>query len=309
MLSDYTKSISGFDDSQKLISAWIRHQNKIGNASPFVAEGITDSSWFESLRLMGFPQSVHEKLDALLKAYAEIVRDDYGKIVKIDNSPRLISSIAAKDINEIKGLNQLLQELEYIWSEPSHPNKHIRIAAKGWLRIDELSKTSYTSDSAFIAMWYDDYLEDYLSSVTKAVQYCGYRPLIVKEIEFNNFIMDEVILLIRQSRFLIADLSCRPEIDEQTNLKVKQGVRGGVYWESGIAYGMGKTVIQTCDSSDESKRRIHFDVDQYQTIFWKQDELSTEIRDLSIPIQNPNFTERLAQRIKATIGTGSYTVL
>ena len=309
IFSDYTEQVQGFEDSRKLISAWIRHQNKLGNSHPFVAEGITDSSWFESLRLMGFPKTVNEKLDALLKAYADIARDDYGKVIEINRYPELVSEIAANGIEEVNNLNQLLAELNYVWPESSRDNDvQVKLSAKGWLRIDELSKSIPTSDSAFIAMWYDDCLQNYLSSVTQAVRYCGYRPLVIKDIEFNNFIMDEVISLIRQSRFLIADLTCRPEIDEQANPKVMKGVRGGVYWESGIAYGMDKIVIQTCEASEESTRRIHFDLDQYQTVFWKQDELSTEeIRDLSIPIQNPSFAEKLAQRIITTVGRGNYT--
>jgi len=87
-----------------------------------------------------------------------------------------------------------------------------------------------------------------------------------------------------------------------------QGVRGGVYWEAGMAYGLGKTVIQTCRDDNEAKRRIHFDLNQYQTMPWKQDELNTEVRPLSSSISDPTFTERLAQRILATIGKGNYIV-
>lgn len=307
----HIKSIRGFEESKKLISAWIRRQNKLGIEYPSVAELVVRVSGLyevDKSKLMEFPQNVIEKLDALLKAYAEIVKDDYEKLVKIGLFPQVISYTAAKDIDEIKGLNQLLQELEYIRSEPPHPNMHIRITAKGWFRIDELSKVNYDSDSAFIALWYDDSLEAYLSAVIEAVTYCGYKPIVIKDIEFNNFIMDEVVSLIRQSRFVIADLTCKPEIDEPTDLKVKQGVRGGVYWEAGFAYGMGKTVIQTCEQSKDSERRIHFDLDQYHTIYWKQDELGTEIRNLSTPIENPNFAEKLAQRIKTTVGNGGYTL-
>ena len=73
-----------------------------------------------------------------------------------------------------------------------------------------------------------------------------------------------------------------------------------------MAYGLGKTVIQTCRDDDHSNRRIHFDLKQYQTILWKQDELTTEIRPLSSPISDPTFTERLALRILATVGKGNY---
>ena len=256
---------------------------------------------------MGFPQTVNEKLDELLKSYAHIVKDDYDKTIKAIQYPTLISDIAGKDYTLIKGLNNLLSELGYLASEPSHKNEHVKITAKGWQRISDLSESSYNSNSAFLAMWYDPSLNKYRESVKSAIIECGYDPIIIDEIDFNDFIMDKVIQSIRQARFIIADLTCLPEIDDQTNLKVNQGVRGGVYWESGMAYGLGKVVIQTCRNDDCSKRRIHFDRDQYQTMFWKQEELTTKIRPLSGHISDPTFTERLAQRILATVGEGNYT--
>jgi len=154
-------------------------------------------------------------------------------------------------------------------------------------------------------MWYNSYMQSYRDSAIAAVTFCGYRPLIIDLHEFNDFIMDQVVTMIRDSRFLIADLTCLPE-NATGEEKVRQGVRGGVYWEAGMAYGMGKTVIQTCEDNDESKRRIHFDLQQYQTIFWKEDELSTSIRDITKPLSDANFAEKLAQRILATIGKGTY---
>ncbi len=306
VLEEFADTNRELYDSKQLISAWIRLQNKRGNNGPFISANFSKEDWFKNLRNMGFPQTVNEKLDGLLKAYADIVRDDYDKMVKTIQHPTLISDIAGKNYEEIKGLNRLLAELEYLWSEPSHPNEHIRITAKGWQRIDNLLKPSYSSDLAFIAMWYDPSLDNYRESVKKAITVCGYEPIIIDDVDFNDFIMDEVIQFIRQARFLILDLTCSPEIDIQANSKVIRGVRGGVYWEAGMAYGLGKTVIQTCRDDDCSKRRIHFDLSQYQTIFWKQDELTTEIRPFSSHISNPTFTERLAQRILATVGKGNY---
>lgn len=296
-----------FDTAKHLISAWIRRQHKLGNDNPFIGQSDGSVDWFDNLQRAGFPQGVSEKLDALLLAYADIVKDEYKKIVKIKSSPSLPAEIAARDIDEVEGLNQLLEQLDYIWCEPSHPYQHIRITAKGWFRINELRHNSKLSDSAFIAMWFDDCMDKYRQATAKAVSYCGYNPIIIDQHEFNGFVMEQVISLIGGSRFLIADLSCKPEIDAATNPKVKQGVRGGVYWEAGIAYGMGKTVIQTCQSSDESKRRVHFDLDQYQTIFWTEDELTLDIGDLTKPISNPNFAEKLAQRIITTVGKGGHT--
>jgi hypothetical protein len=292
-------------DLKQLISAWIRIQNRHG-IIPYISHCYLEEDWFKNLRNMGLPQTVNEKLDELLKAYAHIVKDDYGKFVEATDYPTLISDIAAKNMPEILGLNKFLSELEYIENDFDARTNHIRITAKGWQRIDDLSKPSYSSDSAFIAMWFDSSLASYRECVKKAIDECGYKPIIIDDVDFNDFIMDEVIQYIRQARFLIADLTCIPEEDNKTDPRVSGGVRGGVYWEAGMAYGLGKTVIQTCRDDDCSKKRIHFDLNQYKTIFWKQEELTTEIRPLSSPISNPTFAERLALRILATVGKGNY---
>lgn len=296
----------GLHDSGQLISAWIRLQNKRGNNRPFIGHRFFEEDWFKNLRNMGLPQTIDEKQDGLLKAYADIVQDDYGKIFKVARYPWLVSEIAAKDMSDIIGLNQLLMDLEYIWVDPDSGNNKIRITAKGWQHIKDLSKPSYSSDLAFIAMWYDPSLDAYRQSVNKAIVECGFKPIIIDDVDFNDFIMDKVIQYIRQAQFLVADLTCIREKDNRTDLRVSGGVRGGVYWEAGMAYGLGKTVIQTCRDDDCSKKRIHFDLTQYQTIFWKPEELTTEIRPMSSHISDLTFTERLAQRILATIGKGKY---
>ena len=83
--------------------------------------------------------------------------------------------------------------------------------------------------------------------------------------------------------------------------------RDQIFAQTGYAYGLGKPVIHTCKDSDEAKRRTHFDVEQYNTIFWRSDELALEMRDVSTPIENPTLAERLAVRILAIVGRGTYT--
>ncbi len=297
-----------FNESKHLIIAWIHRQHKSGIDVPIVALDVVGPGFgiYESILQIGLPTVVNEKLDILLKTYADIAKDEYGKIVKIGLHPNLILEVAAKNEEEINSLNQYLIQLGYIEKASTDVRPHIRMTAQGWARIDELTRTVFSSNSAFIAVWYDSCTERYRQTVTSAVSNCGYKPLIVDQVEFNNFIMDEVVSLIRSSRFTIVDLTSKPEIDDHEKPKVLQGVRGGVYWESGMAYGMGKPVIQTCRKDDESKRRVHFDLDQYQTIFWEDENLDTSIRDLSNPIANPNFAEKLAQRILTTVGRGTY---
>ncbi|MFC1976913.1 hypothetical protein ACFLWS_01400 [Chloroflexota bacterium] len=307
-LHDYVKDDERFGDTNHLIGAWIVLQRKRGESIPLVRTTVDESGedFFDSLHRMGLPQTVGEKLDALLIAYADIVKDEYGKVIKCMLYPHLIPEIAAKNQGEIFGLNELLEQLDYIKSNPTDRNTNFKITAKGWFRLSEINQPGYSSDSAFVALWYDPCTQDYRAAVEAAILKCGYKPLIIDQVEFNAFIMDEVVSLIRQSRFVVVDLTSKCEIDEPANPKVLQGARGGVYWESGMAFGMGKEVIQTCKRDDESKRRIHFDLDQYNTISWEDGELDTNIRDISATITNPTFAEKLAQRIVASVGYGSY---
>jgi hypothetical protein len=284
-----------------LVSAWVRRENKAG-ITPDIGKGVdledvSNPEWWKSrFTHMGFPKSIIDKLDALLLSYSDMVKSDYKKQISY-GLPHLIAEIAAKNVDELNGLIDLLKEMGYV-------DEHPRITAKGWIRIDELRKTILTSDSAFIAMWFSDVTKDYRQVVAAAVEYCGYRPIIVDQEEYSDFIMDKVISLLRQAKFVIADFTSRSE--EVNNGGVQNGVRGGVYWESGMAYGLEKPLIHTCEDSSESKARIHFDVDQYNTIYWKQDDLDTIIRPIEEANQNPTFAEKLAARILALAGQGSY---
>jgi len=245
---------------------------------------------------MGFPENTNEKLDALLLAFADMVKSDYKKQISY-GLPHLIAEIAAKNIEEVNGLIDFLKEKGYV-------DEHPRITVNGWEHIDELRKLTVTSDSAFVAMWFNEITVNYRNAVVAAIEYCKFKPVIIDQQEYNDFIMNQVVSSIKQSRFLVADFTSRPEIERDG--KVKNGVRGGVYWEAGMAYGLRIPVIHICEDSAASRSRIHFDVDQYNTIFWKGNELHTEIRALDQPIPNPNFAEKLAARILFTVGKGSH---
>lgn len=286
-----------------LVSAWVRRENRAG-ISPTIEVGADVNEWVNQFRRMGFPETINGKLDDLLRAYADSTEGDYKRTLEPEQ-PQLISKVAAKDKGEIIGLTTLLRELTYIEQDKDHSPR--TISAKGWLRIDELNKAIITSDSAFMAMWFSNETKKYREAVIAAINYCSYKPVIIDQEEYNGFIMDQIVSSIKQARFLIADFTCRPETTEGSNEgKVRNGVRGGVYWEAGMAYGLGRPVIHTCEDNQETKNRIHFDVNQYNTIFWESDDLGTTIRSLEESRSNPTFAERLAAQIMATIGKGSY---
>ena len=109
--------------------------------------------------------------------------------------------------------------------------------------------------------------------------------------------MDEVINQINEAKFVVADFTCIQEKPEE-NGKIPGGVRGGVYFEAGYAKGLGKEVIVTCKDDADSKKRRHFDIDQLNTLFWSEKE--GKLFDCN----GNDFTHRLVERIKATVGKG-----
>lgn len=126
-------------------------------------------------------------------------------------------------------------------------------------------------------MWFDDKMKQiYDEAFTKAIREAGYKPHRVDQREYNDKIDDEIIAQIRRSRFIVGDFT---------------GHRGGVYYETGFAKGLGLEVIFTCRKDEIDK--LHFDIRQYNCIDWETDHLI-------------EFTKRLTNRIESVLGHGTY---
>lgn len=173
----------------------------------------------------------------------------------------------AKDLEELNYYLQKAKELEYIESPGAHA---YRLDTEGWRKLIELRKEERKSDQAFVAMWFDDSLNEVWENGFKlALKETGYNPIRVDLTEHNEKICDRIIAEIRKSGLVIADFT---------------GQRGGVYFEAGFAMGLGTPVIWTCRDTDVEK--LHFDTRQYNHIVWS----------------NPaDLKEKLINRIEATL--------
>ncbi len=155
----------------------------------------------------------------------------------------------------------------------THDSVPVHVAADGWQRLDELRSHEMESPQGFVAMWFADEMNRvYFDAIEPAIEAAGYRPHRVDQREFEGRIDDEIVAEIRMSRFLVADFT---------------GHRGGVYFEVGLAQGLGLPVFFTCKKDE--LQHLHFDVRQYNTIDWDTPE---ELRD------------RLQKRIEAVLGRG-----
>lgn len=96
----------------------------------------------------------------------------------------------------------------------------------------------------------DPGLEDSLNAIKRATTQHGIDALRVDEIEHSKKITDVILEKVRESRFLVCDISTE---------------RPNVYYELGYAHGIGKDVILVAREGTT----VHFDIKDYNVIFYK----------------------------------------
>jgi hypothetical protein len=141
-----------------------------------------------------------------------------------------------------------------------------KITPKGWAYIESLKLKNPESQIVFVAMRFrEDLKQIYSQAIEPVIKHCGFKPKIMFQHNHVNKIDDEIIALIKKSRFIVADFT------EQNQ---------GAYYEAGYARGLGLPVISTCEKSELEGNKLHFDTRQYRTIPWERDKLSTFQKEL-----------------------------
>jgi hypothetical protein len=149
------------------------------------------------------------------------------------------------------------------------------ITPEGWAFLQALRENPSDGTDVFVAMWFNEKMNGvWTDAIYPAVVDSGYTPIRIDKHQHNNRIDDEIIVKIRESKFLVADFT---------------GNRGGVYFEAGYALGLGKQVIWVVEATELDE--IHFDTRQYSFIRWDRTNL-------------PELRNGLRLRIEATIGKG-----
>jgi len=182
--------------------------------------------------------------------------------------------------------NELLEFLSYLHEVgvirlDGHggADRKVKITPNGWKYIEESQKPNNDSVQGFIAMWFNDSMNDLHDAIGDAIETAGYKPQRIDEKHHANKIDDEIIKEIRRSKFMVADLTA----------KEPESARGSVYYEAGFAHALGLQVILTA----QKDMMPHFDIDHYIRITWKEDNFD-------------EFKKELTNRIEALFGKGSY---
>lgn len=251
--------LSAYIPDRHILSGAVRERNEKG------FDVIIDS--FDTLRSLVIPpRGPIERIDRiLLYVLNKTETDDAGVLL----SPSYDYSIAySKTPTEFKFLMERATELGYL--ELAFGEAEYRLTAKGWIYVNDLTQKEVNTNQAFVAMSFaPELLSAFTEGIKPALEQTGYIPLRVDQIQYNEKIDDRIIADIRKSGLLIADVT---------------GHRPGVYFEGGLALGLGIPVIWTCRETDING--AHFDTRQYNHIVW------TAAAELK---------EKLIDRIEATV--------
>lgn len=204
------------------------------------------------------------------KFLAAMVRRTYvlGQEIRLASNFDL-SLAYAGDLGEFNLLKEYCKDLGWI---EVRGGSNFKVTPKGWEAFQQRPRIE--SAKCFVAMAFAEVMQKtFTEAIEPAVRDdCGFNCKRIDAKEYNGGVVDEIKAEIRESRFIVADVTQH---------------RNGVYFEAGFADGLGIPVIWTCNDADAGN--THFDTQHLNQIRWKSHD---------------DLRARLANRIRATIGKG-----
>ena len=215
------------------------------------------------------PRNVAEKLVRVLD-YLKLKTGHPGQ--RVDIHHEMDYPIAfCQNGEELQYLLDHLRGMEFVGGEAGIGEELAVLTPKGWAYLEAQAGANRDSRQAFVAMSFKpEFAPIFAQGIEPAESETGFKMVRVDSEEHNEKIDDRIMVLIRRSRFLVADVTVPSP---------------GVYFEAGYALGMHLPVIWTCQADQQDD--CHFDTRQFNHIFWKNTD---ELR------------EKLTRRILVTIG-------
>lgn len=225
------------------------------------------------------PDTVEEKIHVFM-LYAKLKTEYPSKQFEIDNEIDYPVAFA-KDKEEFSYYLQHLKDCKWIIDTGRILGSSglYYISIDGWKYLSTLNQHITNSKKCFVAMNFNDkYSELYKNGIEPAIKAAGFDPILIKDEEernpdSNRKIDDRIISEIKEALFIVADFS---------------GQKQNVYYEAGLAKGLGKKVIHCCVQEEVDSKKLHFDTRNYPHIVWDWNSLE-------------EFKRRLENRIKAEI--------
>ena len=214
-------------------------------------------------------KSIEEKIKKLLQRVREKTQY-FGEEVKLGDIETVVPLAYAKNSDELIALFTLMTEkklakIGVLSNEHDDGKRTVKmtLSANGWDLTNSLEDKNKESDRGFIAVWFHDSMNQNIDAAEEAVTESGFRPICIRDEHFSERIMDKALGEIRQSRFVIVDLT---------------GNRGSVFFEAGFAHGLGiETIYVYCEQNGEETTALEFYARHYQCYKYKT---PSELKDI-----------------------------
>ena len=213
-----------------------------------------------------YPKSFKEKVDYILLKLAKLSKfeGDYVDTTKFVDV--LFFCKAIKDgLEEIRDFNEQIEFMKSYFTSEGLFNcigYKFQLLPKAWNRVYTLQDNLVGNLNVFVAMKFGKETEELRDKIKEGLE--GFNVRIMDEIEHNHQIVPEMLYEIRNSKFVIVELSHH---------------NNGAYYEAGYALGVGKEVIHICKKT-KKRSKLHFDVAQVNTIFYDTiDEIPKKLKD------------------------------
>lgn len=215
--------------------------------------------------------SVARKLDMLLEVFCKLSITG-GKAVALNPTDDFVL-VDASDVEEMHWLIEALVEQQALRDRV--PVGFYEVTPKGWERNSPMYPGGVPG-TCFVAMAFDTSLDDvYESGIKPAVEASSLKVIHVGKMPYNGIVTDLIHAEIRRAQVIVADVTLQ---------------RQSVYFEAGLAIGLGRMVIFSC-REDEIKK-VHFDTRQYNHVVWQDaSDLRVKLGDrirgtLTIPVRH-----------------------
>jgi len=216
------------------------------------------------------PTYGHEQLDRALLQLTKLA-PTAGQRLDCERHPAGAALWFAEDeVQAVWIQKALAEDCKWIESSSNLPAKKIQILPKGWKRVEELTRTrSALTNPAFVARWFGTPKKDDKDALDRteemarlvdegiypAIHASGYTATKADTDDYNTGIMDKVHFGIRRAPFVVADFTNHNQ---------------GVYYEAGLALGLGIDVIHCCPGPEFEK--AHFDIRHVNHIVYTSPE-------------------------------------
>lgn len=207
--------------------------------------------------------NIEEKIQKLVVRLREKT-EYFGQVVELGDIELAVPLAYAKNSRELEALLKLMSEKKIAYVKIFEPativgekpvaprtrSVHVTLLEAGWDLSKSLGKQNQESDKGFIAVWFDDSMNESITAAEQAITEVGYRAVCIRDEHFSERIMDKALSEIRQSRFIVVDLT---------------GARASVFFEAGFAHGLGiDTIYVYKEQEAEKDSPLDFYVRHYQ---------------------------------------------